>query len=97
MSKAKLKAISGKLKKASQAHAGQAKQLDAVASAMPLKKSSALKKIPLRKEFVKKYDDIEAAFKKTAQEQNLEDYDKKIAEMLIKENLVQKSLAKVVV
>ena len=46
----------------------------------------ALKKIPLRKEFVKKYDDIEAAFKKTAQEQNLEDYDKKIAEMLIKES-----------
>ena len=45
MSKAKLKTISGKLKKASQAHAGQAKQLDAVASAMPLKKSSALKKI----------------------------------------------------
>ena len=45
MSKAKLKTISGKLKKASKAHAGQAKQLDAVASAMPLKKSSALKKI----------------------------------------------------
>ena len=46
----------------------------------------ALAKIPLKKEFVKKYDDIEAAFKKTAQEQNLEDYDKKIAEMLIKES-----------
>ena len=45
MSKAKLKTISGKLKKASQAHAGQAKQLDEVVSAMPLKKSSALKKI----------------------------------------------------
>ena len=45
MSKQKLKTISGKLKKASQAHAGQAKQLDAVVSAMPLKKSSALKKI----------------------------------------------------
>ena len=44
MSKAKLKTISGKLKKASQAHAGQAKQLDEVVSAMPLKKSSALKK-----------------------------------------------------
>ena len=45
MSKQKLKTISGKLKKASQAHAGQAKQLDAVVSAMPLKKRSALKKI----------------------------------------------------
>ena len=45
MSKAKLKAISGKLKKASKAHAGQAKQIDSVVSAMPLKKSSALKKI----------------------------------------------------
>ena len=45
MSKQKLKTISGKLKKASQAHAGQAKQLDEVVSAMPLKKSSALKKI----------------------------------------------------
>ena len=45
MSKQKLKTISGKLKKASKAHAGQAKQLDAVVSAMPLKKSSSLKKI----------------------------------------------------
>ena len=45
MSKQKLKTISGKLKKASKAHAGQAKQLDSVVSAMPLKKSSALKKI----------------------------------------------------
>ena len=45
MSKQKLKTISGKLKKASKAHACQAKQLDAVVSAMPLKKSSALKKI----------------------------------------------------
>ena len=45
MSKAKLKAISSKLKKASKAHAGQAKQIDSVVSAMPMKKSSALKKI----------------------------------------------------
>ena len=28
----------------------------------------ALKKIPLKKEYVKKYDDIESAFKKTAKE-----------------------------
>ena len=46
----------------------------------------ALKKIPLRKEFVKKYDDIEGAFKKTAEEQGIKDYDKKIAAKLIKES-----------
>ena len=46
----------------------------------------ALKKIPLRKDFVKKYDDIEAAFKKTAEEQGIKDYDKHIAAKLIKES-----------
>ena len=46
----------------------------------------ALKKIPLRKEFIKKYDNIEAAFKKTAEEQGIKDYDKKIAAKLIKES-----------
>ena len=46
----------------------------------------ALKKISLRKEFVKKYDDIEAAFKKTAKEQGIKDYDKNIAAKLIKES-----------
>ena len=46
----------------------------------------ALKKIPLRKDFVKKYDNIEAAFKKTAYEQGVKDYDKKIAAKLIKES-----------
>ena len=46
----------------------------------------ALKKIPIRKEFVKKYDDIEAAFKKTAEEQGIKDYDKNIAAKLIKES-----------
>ena len=48
MSKQKLKTISGKLKKASQAHASQAKQIDRVISAMPMKKikkSPALKKL----------------------------------------------------
>ena len=45
-----------------------------------------LKKIPLKKAFVKKYDDIEAAFKKTAKEQGVKDYDKKIAAKLIKES-----------
>ena len=46
----------------------------------------ALKKIPLKKEFVKKFDNIEAAFKKTAEEQEIKDYDKKIATKLIKES-----------
>jgi hypothetical protein len=46
----------------------------------------ALKKIPLRKEFVKKYDNIEAAFKKTAEEQGIKDYDKNIAAKLIKQS-----------
>ena len=46
----------------------------------------ALKKIPLQKEFVKKYDDIEAAFKKTAKEQDIKNYDKNIAAKLIKES-----------
>ena len=47
MPKQKLKKISGKLKKASKAHAGQAKQIDNVISALPMqqRKSSALKKI----------------------------------------------------
>jgi len=45
-----------------------------------------LKKIPLRKEFVKKYDNIEAAFKKTAEEQGIKDYDKNIAAKLIKQS-----------
>ena len=46
----------------------------------------ALSKIPLKKEFVKKYDDIEAAFKKTAKEQDVKDYDKKLPARLIKES-----------
>ena len=45
-----------------------------------------LKKIPLKKAFVKKYDDIEAAFKKTAEEQGIKDYDKNIAAKLIKDS-----------
>ena len=47
----------------------------------------ALKKIPLRKDFVKKYDNIEAAFAKTAEEQDVKDYDKSIAKKLIKESV----------
>ena len=45
-----------------------------------------LKKIPLNKKFVKDYDDIEYAFAKTAKEQGVKDYDKKIAAKLIKES-----------
>ena len=41
MSKQKLKAISGKLKKASKAHASQAEQIDSILA----KKSPALKKL----------------------------------------------------
>ena len=37
----------------------------------------ALAKIPLKKDFVKKFDNIEAAFAKTAKDNNVEDYDKK--------------------
>jgi len=46
----------------------------------------ALKKIKINKSFVKKYDNIEAAFKKTANEQGIKDYDKNIAAKLIKES-----------
>ena len=46
----------------------------------------ALKKIPLKKDFVKKYDDIEASFKQTAKDNDIKDYDKNIAAKLIKES-----------
>ena len=46
----------------------------------------ALTKIPLNKDFVKKFDNIEAAFARTAKEQGVKDYDKKIAAKLIKES-----------
>ena len=46
----------------------------------------ALVKIPLKKDFVKKFDNIEAAFAKTAKDNNVENYDKKIPAKLIKES-----------
>ena len=46
----------------------------------------ALKKIKLNKSFVKKYDNIEASFKKTAEENGIDNYDEKIAAKLIKES-----------
>ena len=45
-----------------------------------------LKKIPLNKKFVKENDNIESAFAKTAKDNNIEDYDKKVAAKLIKES-----------
>lgn len=45
-----------------------------------------LTKIPLNKKFVKENDDIESAFKKTAERNNIKDYDNKIASNLIKES-----------
>jgi len=46
----------------------------------------ALNKIPLNKKFVKDNDNIEAAFKKTAADQDVEDYDNNIAAKLIKDS-----------
>jgi len=46
----------------------------------------ALVKIPLKKEFVKKFDNIESAFAKTAKDNNVKDYDKTIPAKLIKES-----------
>ena len=43
-----------------------------------------LEKTPLNTKFVKENDDIEAAFKKTAEQKNIKDYDKNIAAKLIK-------------
>ena len=43
-----------------------------------------LEKTPLNKKFVKDNDDIEAAFKKTAAQKNIKNYDKSIAAKLIK-------------
>ena len=45
-----------------------------------------LNKIPLNKKYVKDYDNIEAAFKKTADENGVKNYDKKLVS-----NLVEKS------
>jgi len=45
-----------------------------------------LKKIPLKKDFVKKFDNIEAAFAKTAKDNNVQDYNKKLVAKLIKES-----------
>tara|TARA_R100001460_G_scaffold466_5_gene2201 strand:+ start:1255 stop:1797 length:543 start_codon:yes stop_codon:yes gene_type:complete len=45
-----------------------------------------LTKIPLNKKFVKENDDIESAFKKTAEKNNVKDYDPTIVSSLIKKS-----------
>ena len=46
----------------------------------------ALKKIPIRKAFVKEFDDQESAFKKTAEREGIEDYDNSVAKKLIEKS-----------
>ena len=46
----------------------------------------ALKKIPIRKTFVKEFDDQESAFKKTAEREGIEDYASSIAKKLIEKS-----------
>ena len=45
-----------------------------------------LTKIPLNKKFVKENDDINAAFKKTAEKNNVKDYDPELVSVIIKES-----------
>ena len=46
----------------------------------------ALKKIPIDKEFVKKFDDQEKAFKETAERKGIKDYDSSVAKKLIEKS-----------
>ena len=46
----------------------------------------ALKKIPIRKTFVKEFDDQESAFKKAAEREGIEDYDSSITKKLIEKS-----------
>ena len=46
----------------------------------------ALKKIPIRKTFVKEFDDQESAFKKTADREGIKDYDNSVAKKLIEKS-----------
>ena len=46
----------------------------------------ALKKIPIRKTFVKEFDDQESAFKKTAEREGIEGYDNSVAKKLIEKS-----------
>ena len=46
----------------------------------------ALKKIPIRKTFVKEFDDQESAFKKTADREGIKEYDDSVAKKLIEKS-----------
>ena len=46
----------------------------------------ALKKIPIKKEFVKKFDNQEKAFKETAEREGIKNYDSSIAKKLIEKS-----------
>ena len=46
----------------------------------------ALKKIPIRKTFVKEFDDQESAFKKTAEREGIKDYVSSVAKKLIEKS-----------
>ena len=46
----------------------------------------ALKKIPIKKDFVKKFDNQEKAFKQTAEREGIKDYDNSIAGKLIEKS-----------
>jgi len=46
----------------------------------------ALKKIPIKKEFVKKFDNQEKAFKQTAEREGIKNYDSSIAKKLIEKS-----------
>ena len=46
----------------------------------------ALKKIPVKKEFVKKFDNQEKAFKQTAEREGIKNYDSSIAKKLIEKS-----------
>jgi hypothetical protein len=46
----------------------------------------ALKKIPIKKDFVKKFDNQEKAFKQTAEREGIENYDSNVAEKLIEKS-----------
>ena len=46
----------------------------------------ALNRIPIKKEFVKKFDNQEKAFKQTAEREGIENYDNSVAEKLIEKS-----------
>ena len=47
----------------------------------------ALNRIPIKKDFVKKFDDQEKAFKETAERKGIKDYDSSVAKKLIEKSV----------